>query len=155
MGFVSVCLSMCVCARLPSVCAFVLPSRKLLLNKQCVSRCLTLCTAHAPMMSIHRGLPVAPVLSLARSLPPSLSSPAPCTFLHAQIDTWCSGSQTGGLSTRRLQRSGPAVSRLIQPNLPPSQAGELLAGRGSRLLSLPASSLHVPRGTSKLNRPAE
>lgn len=45
------------------------------------------------------------------------------SFLHAQIDTWCRGRQTGGLSTLRLQRCGPAVSRLIQSNLPLSQAG--------------------------------
>lgn len=44
------------------------------------------------------------------------------SFLHAQIDTWCRGRQTGGLSALRLQRCGPAVSRLIQPNLPLSQA---------------------------------
>lgn len=43
--------------------------------------------------------------------------------LHAQIDTWCRGRQTGGLSAPRLQRCGPAVSRLIQSNLPLSQAG--------------------------------
>lgn len=45
------------------------------------------------------------------------------SFLHAQIDTWCRGRQTGGLSALRLQRCGPAVSRLIQSNLPLSQAG--------------------------------
>lgn len=45
------------------------------------------------------------------------------SFLHAQIDTWCRGRQTGGLSAPRLQRCGPAVSRLIQSNLPLSQAG--------------------------------
>lgn len=45
------------------------------------------------------------------------------SFLHVQIDTWCRGRQTGGLSAPRLQRCGPAVSRLIQSNLPLSQAG--------------------------------
>lgn len=45
------------------------------------------------------------------------------SFLHAQIDTWCRGRQTGGLFALRLQRCGPAVSRLIQSNLPLSQAG--------------------------------
>ena len=45
------------------------------------------------------------------------------SFLHAQIDTWCRGRQTGGLTAPRLQRCGPAVSRLIQSNLPLSQAG--------------------------------
>lgn len=44
-------------------------------------------------------------------------------FLHAQIDTWCRSRQTGGLYALRLQRCGPAVSRLIQSNLPLSQAG--------------------------------
>lgn len=45
------------------------------------------------------------------------------SFLHAQIDTWCRSRQTGGLYALRLQRCGPAVSRLIQSNLPLSQAG--------------------------------
>lgn len=45
------------------------------------------------------------------------------SFLHAQIDTWCRGRQTGGLSALCLKRCGPAVSRLIQSNLPLSQAG--------------------------------
>lgn len=45
------------------------------------------------------------------------------SFLHVQIDTWCRGRQTGGLAAPRLQRCGPAVSRLIQSNLPLSQAG--------------------------------
>lgn len=57
--------------------------------------------------------------------------------LHAQIDTWCRGRQTGGLSAPRLQRCGPAVSRLIQSNLPLSQAGAAACSSSSSRLEAP------------------
>lgn len=57
--------------------------------------------------------------------------------LHAQIDTWCRGRQTGGLSAPRLQRCGPAVSRLIQSNLPLSQAGAAGCSPSSSRLEAP------------------
>lgn len=70
------------------------------------------------------------------------------SFLHAQIDTWCRGRQTGGLSALRLQRCGPAVSRLIQSNLPLSQAGTPGCSPSSSRLEAqqttqPSSTLHT------------
>lgn len=70
------------------------------------------------------------------------------SFLHAQIDTWCRGRQTGGLAAPCLQRCGPAVSRLIQSNLPLSQAGTPGCSPSSSRLEAqqttqPSSTLHT------------
>lgn len=67
-------LCQCVC---PSVYTFMLPSQSKL-NKQYVPWCRTVGTAHAPLMSIHTGLTVAPLrtltYSLAHSIFPSCSN---------------------------------------------------------------------------------
>lgn len=54
------------------LCTHLCPQVKTPLNKQCVSWCLTVCTAHAQLMSIHPGLPVAPLCSLTYSLAHSI-----------------------------------------------------------------------------------
>lgn len=80
-----------------------------LLNKECVSWCLT--------VYMHRWY------QFTQDLQPTLTYSLPWvapSFLHAQIDTWCTGGQTasegsceGGAALSSLQRCGPAVSRLI------------------------------------------
>lgn len=120
-------LCQCVC---PSVRASVPPSQNPL-NKQCVSWCLTVCTAHAPLMSIHTGLPVAPLRSLTYSLAHSILPS--CSNWH--------------LVQRQADRgplcpAPPEMWPSCQPSNPVQPPPE--PGRNSRLLPL----ILTPRGTA-------
>lgn len=121
------CLVLCVC---PSVQTFVPPSQNRL-NKQCVSWCLTVCTAHAPLLSIHTGPPVAPVRSFTYSLAHSILPS--CSNWHLVQ------KQANG---RPLCPTPPEMWPSCQPSNPVQPPPE--PGRNSRLLPL----ILTPRGTA-------
>lgn len=119
---VSVCLSKC---------AHIVPPGQNPLNKQCVSWCLTVCTAHAPLMSIHPGLAVAPLRSLTYSLAHSILPS--CSNWH--------------LVQRQADRgplcpAPPEMWPSCQPSNPVQPPSE--PGKNSRLLPL----ILTPRGTA-------